>query len=171
VPAIDPHEGVTVPGSLAELDDVELHPYYGETAATKLLVTPPGNPVKHGLGLARISGSAPAVTFGAAAGTSPPAAVVAAGSADGRGSFTFGTGTTPTAPPNDLLVITFAVVYLVKPIVKLTFGNALTAADMGLRGLVSWVSLTAITVRLTLGAALGASQANTVYELQYEVTP
>ncbi len=161
MPAIDPHEGVTVPGSLAELDDVELHPYYGETAPAVMSITPPGG-TKHRLGLARAAGTAPAAAAGAKLGTAPPALVVVTGSTDGRGSITFGTGTTPPAAEGDLLTVTFATAFLSRPIVKVSSKDALGMLSP------SEVTLTGFKVRCT--ATLAASQPNTTFELQYEVT-
>lgn len=108
-------------------------------------------------------GSPPTAAAGANAGTSPPAPVVAATSRRGRGSVTFGTGTTPAAGAQ--LVVTFAVAIGSTPVVTLAARNSATAA-LGLY--ISAASSTAFTVSTT--SAPAASQANTVYSIDYIVS-
>jgi hypothetical protein len=105
----------------------------------------------------------PAAVAGANAGTTPPAPVVAAGSTDGRGTITFGTGTTPAAGAQ--VVVTFAVPFAVAPVVVLQPGNAATAA---LNDFVTAVSTTGFTIGTA--SAPAASQAAATFSVSYHVT-
>src|SRR6059058_2146035 len=62
--------------------------------------------------------SVPTAAAGANAGGSPPAPVVVAGSTDGRGRITAGTGSAPAA--GSLVVVTFGTPYAVAPFVQIT---------------------------------------------------
>jgi hypothetical protein len=117
--------------------------------------------------LPRLTGAAPAAAAGADNGTTPPAPVVAAGSTDGRGSLTFGSGSAPAA--GDQVVVTFASPYASKPVVTVVASNAAITKTVLGQLTPAEVSTTGFKVRSS--AAPGVSQANTTYELQYQVTP
>lgn len=103
------------------------------------------------------------VAAGANAGTSPPApAYTWPAFNDTRGQGTFGTGTAPSAGAQ--VVFTFGKAYDVTPTVVISAANAATAA---LQPYVSSVSTTGFTV--SFGVAPAASQANTVYAVNYFV--
>ncbi len=104
---------------------------------------------------------APTVAAGANAGTTPPAPVLVAGSTDARGRVTFGTGATPAA--GAMVVVTFSNAYSTAPIVVATQGTA-----VGAGAYVASVSTTGFTFGFT--TAPTASQANTVYAFNYQVT-
>lgn len=108
------------------------------------------------------TGAAPTAVAGSAAGTTPPAPVVAASSDDVRGSLTFGTGTGPAA--GNQAVVTFASAYAAAPVVMLEPTNAALAA---LLPYVTSVGTGGFTVATQLAPA--ASQANTTYGIAWMV--
>jgi hypothetical protein len=98
---------------------------------------------------------------GANAGTTPPAPVVT-GSTDVRGLITWGTGTGPAA--GDMVDVTFPTAWAAAPYVTVTPINAATAA------LLPYVPATTTTgFSINVQAAPAASQANTVYGVQFHV--
>lgn len=100
----------------------------------------------------------------AAAGAGAPAPVVSTTRGrNAKGSFTFGSGTTPTV--NNILTVTFSSAYQVAPFVQIFERNLATKA-LGLY--VSAVTTTDFTIATT--TALTASQAATVYSLDYVVS-
>lgn len=108
-------------------------------------------------------GSVPTATAGANAGTTPPAPVVTAGSNSIRGSLTFGTGTTPAAGAQ--AVVTFAAALGSVPAYVAILGK--NAGSVALNLYPS--SITAAGFTVSTGNAPSASQANTVYSVEYLV--
>lgn len=113
------------------------------------------------LGLHMISsgGTGVVLAAGSAAGTTPPAPSSVT-CHDARGSFKFGTGTSPTA--GAMATVTFGTAYAAAPIVVLVPGNAATAA---LQLYVTSVATTGFTVGCNVAPA--ASQTNSTYWVQY----
>lgn len=109
--------------------------------------------------------AAPTIAAGANAGTSPPSPVLSAGSTDGRGGITFGTGTTPAA--GIMVTITFGQPLPAGrvPYVSLDPNNAATAP---LATYIANASNTGFSI--ALASAPAASQANTVYAIHYTVS-
>ncbi len=107
-------------------------------------------------------GSAPTAAAGTAAGASPPAPVVAAGSNDARGKITWGTGT--GAGAGDTVDVTLHTALSAAPIVLIIPTNAATA------GLLPYLAA-ATTAGFSFGAGAvpADSQANTVYAFNYLV--
>lgn len=107
---------------------------------------------------------APASTAGANAGGTPPVPVTAATASDVRGNVTFGTGTSPAAGAQ--VVVAFAVTKAAVP------GSihliSRTSATQALGLYVSAITTSGFTVSTVNAPA--ASQANTVYSLDYLVT-
>lgn len=103
----------------------------------------------------------PTAAAGSNAGTTPPAPVVVAGSTDTRGRITFGTGATPAA--GNMAVVTFSNPYSVAPYVFATMNSA-----VGTGLYITSVTTTGFTIGLS--TAPTASQANTTYAVNYQVT-
>lgn len=108
----------------------------------------------------------PTAATNAGNGTGPPAPVVAGNSSDGRGSLTFGSGTTPAA--GNQITVTFVRPQDPNrlPIVQIT---ETTAALSALNPAVTAVTATGFTV--ATNGAPAASQANTVYGLAWALVP
>jgi hypothetical protein len=98
-------------------------------------------------------------TMGAAAGTTPPAAVVT-GCNDVRGTLTFGTGTTPGT--GTLITVTFPTAFAAAPTATISPANSATQA-LGLY----IVSTSTTTLVVGCATAPAASQGNTTYALSY----
>ena len=111
----------------------------------------------------RIAGATSTATAaaGANAGTSPPAPVTS-NCGDVSGSVTFGTGTTPAAGAQ--VVVTFSQYRGTNYRLVLTPGNAATAA------LNLYTTKTGSNFTISAVNAPAASQANTVYSFDYQIT-
>jgi hypothetical protein len=105
--------------------------------------------------------NAPTGAAGANAGTSPPAPVLTRCS-DVFGKITWGTGTGPTA--GAMAVLTFNTAYPNSPHCVISPINAATAA------LLPYVDRTTTTMTIYLTNAPAASQANTVYGIEYHIS-
>lgn len=104
----------------------------------------------------------PTAVAGANAGATPPAPTVVANSTDTKGGVTFGTGTAPAA--GNEVQINFGAAYAVIPSVVITAANAATAA------LQPYLASTATgNFVVGFGVAPAASQANTVYAVNFRV--
>jgi len=114
--------------------------------------------------LTSANASVPAApTAGANAGTSPPAPVLVAGSNDTTGSITFGTGTSPAL--GDMVDVVFGTAYAATPkSIQVIATNAAT-------GLKIPCTVAKSTTGFSIGLAVApaASQANTVYAVDYLV--
>lgn len=115
-----------------------------------------------------LGGPAPTAAAGANNGTSPPAPVVATSAYDARGNITFGSGSTPAAGAQLVVTNNTGVAAEIQgtPVVLVVPKNTATQA-LGLY--VSAVSATGFTVSTT--SAPTASQANTVYSVDYVLIP
>lgn len=113
-----------------------------------------------------VVGYTPTAAAGANAGTSPPAPVVTAGASNVRGNITFGTGTTPAAGAQVVVTFAPAGAYATAPLVQATWANSGSAALGAVT--VSGVTTTQFTVNCQTAPA--ASQANTVYSVNFLVT-
>lgn len=113
-------------------------------------------------------GPAPTAAAGANNGTTPPAPVLTAGLNDTRGNITFGSGGTPAAGAQVVVTFNSAVAAEINgtPVVVVPPKNTATQA-LGLY--VSSVSNSGFTISTT--NAPTASQANTVYSVDYVVIP
>ena len=108
-------------------------------------------------------GAPPTAAAGANAGGTPPAPLETAGSTDIHGQITFGTGTVPAA--GNEVVVTFATPFGAAPLsIMIEPANGPTAA---LQPYVTAITTTGFTVGAQVAPA--ASQANTVYAVQYLV--
>jgi hypothetical protein len=113
------------------------------------------------------STSTPTAAAGSSAGTTPPAPVVTAGSSALRGRITFGTGSGSPGTA-DYVTVTFGTAYATAPYtVMVTASNQATAVKQPYLQTVP--STTAF--KIGLGVAGAASQANTVYSVDYLVIP
>ena len=114
------------------------------------------------------SGPAPTAAAGANNGTSPPAPVVSTAAIDVRGNITFGSGATPAAGAQCVVTNNSGVAAELQgtPAVVLVPKNTATQA-LGLY--VSSVANTGFTISTT--SAPAASQANTVYSVDYVIIP
>lgn len=124
----------------------------GSVTATSTAGRPQG-PLTNAFGL-------PGLAAGAAAGSSPPAPVLVAGSNDDRGAITFGTGTGPTA--GQMVVVTYAAPLLDTAFITISPLNSLPAT---LSLYVQSYSNTGFTIAAGTGPA--ASQPNTTYGFSF----
>ena len=159
---------VTVKGNAAEvLQPINANTYTALTAqGMALLVWNDGTQWYYlvlvgGSHLLSTQATAPTAAAGANAGTSPPAPVGNAACDDRKGSLTFGTGTGPAAGAQ--AVVTFNQAYAAAPFVVLEPINSATAA------LLPYVTATAGGFTVNFQTAPAASQANTVYGVNYHV--
>ncbi|SRR6266498_631366 len=112
----------------------------------------------------RLRTNLPTAAAASGAGTSPPAPVVASTNYDSKGRITWGTGTSTAA--GNQVTVTFSRAYAKAPVVMLTPSNTATAQ---LNPCVLSVGVSSFIIGL--GAAPAASQANTVYSVDYLVVP
>jgi hypothetical protein len=100
---------------------------------------------------------------GGSAGTAPPVPVVVAGSTLYRGGVTFGTGSGSGA--GSMITIAFSATLPTVPFVQVTEANTLTAA-------LALYPTSVTTAGFTVGCAVApaASQANTIYAVNYQLS-
>ena len=106
----------------------------------------------------------PTAAAGAGAGGSPPAPVVSVDSADGRGTVTFGSGTTPAGGVAVTVTFTTARDPNRLPCIQIT---ETTVALSALNPAVTSITSTGFSV--STNTALTASQANTVYGFMWDL--